>query len=100
MSNNKAENNQEEDRYVSFLGIGCDANAELLMQVLDSNIKTGNGDSQWQLYFTKKREQQAQLKHDNLNFIGHQTNTLYEYFTSCDDQAALELLYKIEQQCC
>jgi len=95
-----ANNNESEDRYVTFLGIGCDANAEKLMAMLDDNIKNAKGDNQWQQYFTQKRQQQQQLKHDNLNFIGHQTNTLYEYFTSCDDQLSIELLYKIEQQCC
>lgn len=99
MSSKEIENNPE-DRYVSFVGIDCDANAEQLMLMLDNNIKAAKGETQWHLYFTKKREQQAQLKHDSLNFIGHQTNTLYEYFTSCNDKAALELLYKIEQQCC
>lgn len=97
---NQNKTHQQEDRYVSFLGIGCDDNADRLMEMLDNNIQQDKGDRKWQLYFTKKRQQQAQLKHDNLNFIGHQTNTLYEYFNSCEDQQASSLLYKIEQQCC
>jgi len=91
---------QEEDRYTTFLGIGCDANADNLIAMLDNNIKSGKGDDKWQAYFSKKRNEQAQLKHDNLNFIGHQTNTLYEYFATCEDEQARSLLYKIEQQCC
>jgi hypothetical protein len=101
MSNhNQTQNNQLKDRYVSFVGIDCDANADHLIAMLDKHIQAGNGEEQWQHYFTQKRQQQRQLKHDNLNFIGHQTNTLYEYFSSCEDQLASSLLYKIEQQCC
>lgn len=91
---------QEEDRYTTFVGLGCDANADRLMEMLDNNINAGKGGDKWHTYFTKKRNEQAQLKHDNLNFIGHQTNTLYEYFAVCGDQEAKSLLYKIEQQCC
>lgn len=91
---------QQEDRYTTFVGLSCDVNADRLMAMLDNNISTGKGDSKWQTYFTKKRNEQAKLKHDNLNFIGHQTNTLYEYFAACDDEDAKSLLYKIEQQCC
>jgi len=90
----------KEDRYSSFVGLDCDENADRLMAMLDSNISSGKGDDKWHRYFSEKRRQQALMKHDNLNFIGHQTNTLYEYFSVCGDQAATSLLYKIEQQCC
>ncbi|MEI6896331.1 MAG: N(2)-fixation sustaining protein CowN [Psychromonas sp.] len=91
---------QSQSRYITFLGLDCDANADNLISMLDKNIQTEKGDIKWQAYFTKKRTEQVQLKHDNLNFIGHQTNTLYEYFASCEDEEAKSLLYKIEQQCC
>ena len=91
---------KEEDRYTTFVGLSCDANADQLMAMLDDHINSANGDDKWQGYFTKKRNEQARLKHDNLNFIGHQTNTLYEYFATCEDEQARSLLYKIEQQCC
>jgi len=94
------QNQQEEDRYTTFLGLSCDTNAEQLIAMLDKNIEDAKGDEKWRSYFTKKRQEQTLLKHDNLNFIGHQTNTLYEYFTVCEDQEATSLLYKIEQQCC
>lgn len=91
---------QQEDRYTTFLGIGCDANAERLIKMLDNNLQAGKGDLKWQDYFNQKRKEQIQLQKDNLNFIGHQTNALYEYFTNCEDKEANNLLYKIEQQCC
>ena len=95
-----SEKKQQQDRYTTFISINCDENADRLMALLDNNISTEQGEPKWQSYFVKKRQEQAQLKHDNLNFIGHQTNTLYEYFTSCEDQEAQALLYQIEQQCC
>lgn len=91
---------QEKDRYTTFVGLSCDANADQLMAILDDHLNNAKGDNKWQAYFTKKRNEQARLKHDNLNFIGHQTNTLYEYFATCEDEQAKSLLYKIEQQCC
>ena len=95
-----SENEQQTDRYISFCGLDCDLKAERLIVMLDDNINAGNGDKRWHTYFAQKREQQAKLQHDNLNFIGHQTNTLYEYFELCNDQAAKKLLYQIEQECC
>ena len=88
------------ERYESFSGICCDLNADRLITMLEKNLNSGNGDPKWQTYFTLKREQQAKLEHDNLNFIGHQTNALYEYFAICEDEEAKSLLYKIEQECC
>jgi hypothetical protein len=98
--NPENEENTEGDRYQSFVGLSCDLNADQLMQMLDNNINAGNGDQRWHTYFNQKRQQQVKLQHDNLNFIGNQINTLYEYFDLCDDEDAKLLLYKIEQECC
>lgn len=95
-----SEKHQQIDRYTSFCGIDCDLNADRLIAMLEQNISAGKGDERWHSYFAQKRAQQAKLQHDNLNFIGHQTNTLYEYFELCEDWEAKALLYKIEQQCC
>lgn len=91
---------EQEDRYSTFLGIGCDANADRLIRMLDDNLHAQKGEAKWQGYFNKKRQEQKRLQKDNLNFIGHQTNALYEYFADCDDIEAKTLLYKVEQQCC
>lgn len=96
------ENNQgaKTDRYVSFCGIDCDLKADKLMAMLEAHLAAVNGDAKWVDYFLQKRAQQAKNKQDNLNFIGHQTNTLYEYFELCNDEEATKLLYQIEQECC
>ena len=90
----------EANRYQSFCGIQCDSNANQLIAMLEKNINEGKGDKEWQDYFTLKRALQIKLKHDNLHFIGNQTNTLYEYFEQCQDEIAMQLLYQIEQECC
>lgn len=89
------------DRYVSFIGIPCDSNANELIACLDRYINTpGKGSSQWQEYFLNKRVQQLQMKHDNLYFIASQMNNLYSYFQECEDEEILDLLWNIEQECC
>lgn len=88
------------DRYVSFCGIDCDLKADKLMTMLEAHLEAGSGEARWIDYFQQKRAQQAKNKQDNLNFIGHQTNTLYEYFELCADEEATKLLYQIEQECC
>ena len=91
---------QQGDRYISFCGLDCDVKADKLIAMLENNINAESGDKRWHTYFIQKRGIQKKLQHDNLNFIGHQTNTLYEYFDQCEDQEAKELLYQIEQNCC
>lgn len=87
-------------RYDSFAGISCDQNADQLIALLEKNLKSKNGDIKWHAYFEQKRQQQQKSNHDNLHFIGNQTNVLYEYFSDCNDAEAQALLYKIEQECC
>ncbi|MCG6200834.1 N(2)-fixation sustaining protein CowN [Psychromonas antarctica] len=93
-------NDNKADRYRSFCGLGCDANADKLIVMLEQNIRDDKGPQEWHRYFVLKRAQQIKSHHDNLHFIGNQTNPLYEYFEHCQDETALQLLYKIEQECC
>ncbi|WP_413699941.1 N(2)-fixation sustaining protein CowN [Psychromonas sp. KJ10-10] len=88
------------DRYVSFCGLDCDLKADRLMEMLESNLNAGKGDQKWHVYFKDRIALQQKIKNDNLNFVGHQTNTLYEYFEQCADKEAQILLYDIEQNCC
>lgn len=90
----------ETDRYISFSGIACDANADKLIATLKGHLKEKHGSIEWQTYFCDKLTEQKHMKHDNLNLVGCQTNPLYEYFNECGDEEATSLLYKIEQECC
>jgi len=92
---------EQTDRYCSFAGIHCDANANQLINLLEQHLAASeNKNTQWQIYFKQKRQQQAQMQHDNLYFIGSQINNLYAYFEQCEDQEALDLLWQIEHECC
>lgn len=88
------------DRYVSFCGIECDIQAERLMERVTTLINQKKGDNQWHRYFTYKLEQKAKMNHDDLFFIGAQMNTLTEFLQSTKDEIALDMLWRIEQQCC
>ncbi|MFB9133827.1 N(2)-fixation sustaining protein CowN [Vibrio sp. AK197] len=90
----------EPDRYISFCNIDCDNNANLLVSMLEHHLTANHGHAQWHSYFENKRQEQANMQRDNLNFVGNQLNMLYEYFRECEDQNALDLLYQIEQECC
>ncbi|SDH04013.1 hypothetical protein SAMN04488136_10711 [Vibrio xiamenensis] len=90
----------EPDRYISFCNIDCDKNAILLVSMLETHLQANHGAQQWHSYFANKRQEQANMKRDDLNFVGNQLNMLYEYFRECEDQEALALLYQIEQECC
>ena len=91
---------QETDRYVSFCGIDCDGNARQLMAILDQHLQQQDGDPRWQEYFLGKQQQMLKLGQDNLFFIGALMNNLYSYLEGCADEEALQLLWKLEQECC
>lgn len=91
---------EEADRYVSFAGIPCDANANHLISMLETHLAQADGAVQWQDYFKQKRSQQIKMQHDNLYFVGSQMNNLHAYFEQCEDEGALDLLWQLEQECC
>ncbi|GGA88108.1 hypothetical protein GCM10011369_32770 [Neiella marina] len=91
---------QTTDRYISFCGIECDANADKLIEMLKLNLSQKKGGGTWGQYFEMKFKEQHSVGSDNLHFIGNQLNPLYEYFEACGDSEAEALLYQIEQECC
>lgn len=88
------------DRYITFIGLQCDEKADRFIAMLDGHIEAGDGDERWQAYFKQKRTQQIKMEQDNLQFIGSQMNNLYSYMDDCEDESALALLWKLEQECC
>lgn len=91
-------NDQTPDRYVTFCGIDCDRKADRLLGMLAEHMK--QSDSRWVGYFEKKLGEKARMGNDNLHFVGSQVNSLYSFFEELDDEAALELLWDLEQNCC
>lgn len=91
---------EQPDRYISFCGIDCDANADELIKLLNESMLAHKGSEEWISYFQKKIAEQVKMGRDNLHFIHNQINALYEYFELCNDDIALVLLYQVEQECC
>ncbi|TCO72422.1 N(2)-fixation sustaining protein CowN [Rhodovulum euryhalinum] len=89
---------QTPDRYVSFCGLDCTANADRLMEMLAARM-AGN-ESRWVGYFEKKLAEKARMGTDNLFFAGAQVNALRAFFEEVGDEAALALLWDLEQNCC
>lgn len=94
------ETRSERDRYVSFCGIQCDANANQFMTQLQHHLQQPGIDQRWQVYFQQKFDQQTRMGHDNLFFIGSQMNNLYAFLESIAAEESLALLWTLEQECC
>ncbi len=88
------------DRYQSFCGIECDAQANQLIKRLKDQLLKVEADNKWCMYFKQKFEQQIQYNYDNLHFVGAQLNPLCSFFEEIDDTKALDILWKLEQECC
>ncbi|PTV96424.1 hypothetical protein C8J27_102218 [Rhodobacter aestuarii] len=91
-------NDETPDRYVTFLGLDCDAKADRLYQMLQARM-AGN-DSPWVGYFEKKLAENTRMGHDMLRFVGAQVNALMSFFEEEDDEEALVLLHHLEYHCC
>jgi len=57
-------------------------------------------ESRWGVYFDRKPAEKMRMGADNLHFVGSQVNALQAFFEECDDRAALDLLFDLEQTCC
>lgn len=91
-------NDATPDRYVSFVGIDCDGNADRLMGILVARM-AGCG-SRWVDYFDKKLDEKRRMGNDNLYFIGSQVNALSAFFEEIGDEEGLAQLAHLEETCC
>ena len=88
------------DRYVSFEGIDCAGNARRVMDMLDAQLaRPGRRDAFWD-YFDRKRAGTLGPKADDLFLIHAHLNQIREFFETWEDAAALELLLRLEEECC
>jgi hypothetical protein len=88
------------DRYISFEGIDCDGNADLVMAHIERLIaQPGRNNAFWD-YFMNKRTGGSGPKPDNLFLIHSNINQVRELFEACEDEEALELLFLLEEECC
>jgi len=88
------------DRYVSFNGIDCDQNAALLMQTLLRHLADPAKCNAFWTYFLNKRRPASGPAPDDLFLIHSHLNQLRDFFEEHDDEAAQQLLEKIELECC
>jgi N(2)-fixation sustaining protein CowN len=88
------------DRYVSFDGIDCDGNARLVMGFIARNIATSDIEQPFWNYFMAKRTPKSGPAPDDLFLVHSHINQIREFFEECGDQEALDLLFKVEEECC
>ena len=88
------------DRYVSFEGIDCDGNARELMAQIERLLDLpGRSNAFWE-YFMKKRAGGSGPKPDDLFLLHSNINQVRELFETWDDEAAMALLTRLEEECC
>jgi hypothetical protein len=98
MSDN--DNAKTTDRYISFEGIDCDGNADLVMAHIERLLAQPDcGNAFWE-YFMNKRAGGSGSKPDNLFLIHSNINQVRELFETCKDKEALDLLFQLEEECC
>lgn len=91
------------DRYVSFEGIECDKNAELIVASIEKLAKGPARDNRyWQQFLVKIEKSRAGDKAtgDALFLVHSYLNLIRELFEDCEDQDALTLLEQVELECC
>ncbi len=88
------------DRYTSFQGIECDANARHLLDRIQYHLEHHTQPSPWLDYFQRKLSERQKLGQDELFFVGSQINNIRSLFEQFEDTEALSLLDQVENDCC
>jgi len=91
---------KQTDRYVSFDGIDCAGNARLVMDLISRNIVASGVEQAFWNYFMAKRTPKSGPAPDDLFLVHSHINQIREFFEECGDQEALELLFRVEEECC
>ena len=88
------------DRYISFEGIACDEHARRILRFIRECIGQSSRPSSWQSYFERKLVEIERMGQDELFFVGSQVNYIRELFEHHGHGEGLELLDRIEDECC
>jgi hypothetical protein len=88
------------DRYISFEGIDCDGNARAVMQAIEKHLAVPERNNPFWDYFMKKRAGGSGPKPDDLFLIHSNINQVRELFETWQDEAGMELLILLEEECC
>ena len=88
------------DRYISFIGLDCDAKAAQLMALIRRHIDDPAGSNVFWEYFKKKAAGGSGPRPDDLFLVHCHLNQIRELFEEREDAEGLALLDRIEQECC
>ena len=88
------------DRYVSFDNIACPGHALRLMAMIHRHIEQPERNNAFWDYFRQKASGGSGPAPDDLFLIHCHLNQIRELFEAWDDDEALQLLDKIEVECC
>jgi N(2)-fixation sustaining protein CowN len=88
------------DRYVSFIGLDCDAKATRLVELIHAHIDKSKYNAPFWEYFKKKAAGSFGPRPDNLLLIHSHLNEIRELFEQIADTEGMNLLDQLEQECC
>jgi len=95
-----AKTEEKPDRYISFVGLDCDAKAHEIMACTRRYIDDPQHTNAFWEYFKKKAEGGSGAKPDDLFLVHSNLNQIRELFEAHEDAMALALLDRIEEECC
>jgi hypothetical protein len=91
------------DRYVSFIGIECDRNAERIVEYIERLAQgPAKDNAYWQAFLTKIEKSRSgdTATGDALFLVHSHINLIRDLFEDYDDEEAAALLEKVEIECC
>lgn len=88
------------DRYRSFNGIDCDGNARRIMACIDRHMAIPEHNNAFWEYFMTKRAGGSGPKPVDLFLIHANINQVREPFETWEDEEAMKLLARLEEECC
>ncbi len=100
MLKTESNNDRTTDRYLSFVGLDCDAKAGALVAALCEAIgRDGRADPFWD-YFQAKLNGTKGPAHDELYHLHCHLNDLRDLLERWDEPDLAELLETLEVECC
>ncbi|NSL54713.1 N(2)-fixation sustaining protein CowN [Uliginosibacterium aquaticum] len=94
------ESGEARDRYVSFVGLDCNGQARKLVGMLRPYMEQPEYSNPFWTLFAKKLSPISGPRHDELFLIHAHINILRDQLETLNDVEALQLLDKIEMECC
>ena len=91
--------NPAPDRYVTFIGLDCDAKAHAIVERLRACAAAGREDPFW-TYFAGKLDGRRGPAHDELYHIHCHLNDLRDLLERWRDAELSDLLEALEVECC